>query len=68
MYPRSLDNKSWYCNSEQDPVAIIRKRLNSGIDSRPHPSAMLVGIDAADRLICDTSEYNSSLGKDLVAL
>jgi len=53
---------SWYSNSEHEPVASVKNLLKSGSVFLPQPSAMLVGIEEADRLICDVSPYNSSLG------
>ena len=65
---KSLANKSWYCNSEQEPVAIVKNLFSSKMELLPQPSAMLVGINDEERLICDTSPYTSSFGKEAVAL
>ncbi len=59
---------SWYSNSEQEPVAMVKNLLKSGFEFLPHPSAMFVGIEEAERLICDMSPYNSSLGNVEVTL
>ena len=53
---------SWYSNSEDEPAAIVKNLLKSASVLLPQPSATLVGIEEADRLICDVSPYNSSFG------
>lgn len=68
MNIKSLTNNNWYCNSEHEPVAMMKNLFNSGIESRPQPSAILVGIEEEDLLICDINPYISSLGKFDVAL
>ncbi len=50
-YFKSLAKSSWYSSSEVDPMAILTNLLKSGLEFRPHPSARLVGIEAAERLI-----------------
>lgn len=47
----SLQKNTWYCNSDTDPAAIVRKRFNSTVEFLPQPSAILVGMDNADLLI-----------------
>ena len=49
IYPRSLASNNWYSTSEDEPVAMTRNLRKSGFVFRPHPSAILVGIDELDR-------------------
>lgn len=65
-YFKSDDKSIRYSNSEADPIAIFKYRANNGSLFIPQPSAILVGIDEDDRLICETSPYNSCLGNSLV--
>ena len=65
---RLFDNKINVSNSVKDPKAILRKWRNSFCDFRPAPSAMLAGIEIADRRICDTSPNFSLCGKEFVKL
>jgi hypothetical protein len=48
---RSDANSSCDSNSLQDPMEFQQKREKSGFDPRPAPSAMLEGMDIADRRI-----------------
>ena len=64
MYPRSLARINWYSTSEDEPVAMTRNLRKSGLVLRPHPSAILVGMDELDRLIWEVRPNISSLGND----
>lgn len=66
MYPKSLAKINWYSSSEQEPVDITKNRFSSGKLFRPHPSAILVGIEDADLRICEISPNCSSRGKEPV--
>ena len=50
MYCRSLASNNWYSASDADPRDIWRNLASSVLVFLPHPSAMFVGIDAAERL------------------
>ena len=66
-YFKSLESNSWYSSSDADPNAKFRNRVNCGSELRPQPSAIFVGMDAADLRIWLTNPYNSSLGYSFVA-
>ncbi len=63
-YPKSFESINWYSSSEHEPVDITKNRLKSGLEFRPQPSAIFVGIDEQDLLIWEINPYISSLGKD----
>lgn len=66
MYCRSLERINWYSNSEEEPVAMTKNCFNCGFEFLPHPSAMLVGMDEEERLICEVNPKSSSFGYCLV--
>ena len=66
-YFKSLDSISWYSSSDADPKAIFKNLPNCGSEFLPHPSAMFVGIEEADRRICEIKPYSSSFGYILVS-
>ena len=69
IYSRSFASSSWYSSSDNDPVAITRNRLKSGLVFRPQPSAILVGMEELDRWICEIKPNISSFGnEDFVSL
>jgi hypothetical protein len=49
VWPQTRDELEWYPTSPADPAAIDTKRSNPRPESRPAPSAMLLGIDTAAR-------------------
>jgi hypothetical protein len=59
---------NWVCNSNNDPMAIFKKRKYSLLLSRPNPSAILLGIDTELHLICDVNANISSFGNFLIEL
>ena len=66
--PNLNEINAWVFNSYKEPRAILRKRLNSSLDRLPNPSAMLLGIETADRFICEVKPNNSDLGnKEVIA-
>ncbi len=65
MYNKSLDSSNWYSSSEQEPVAMVKNLPSSAILLLPQPSAILVGMEELERLICDIKPYISSFGKEV---
>lgn len=65
---KSFANKSWYSNSQAEPIDILRKWAKSDFDFRPLPSAIFVGIEAADLLIWLVIPYFSLSGNFEVSL
>lgn len=65
---KSLDRIIWYSSSDAEPRAIFKKYANWESLPLPHPSAMLVGMDDAERLIWLTNPYVSSFGKSFVSI
>jgi hypothetical protein len=63
---KSLAKSNWYSSSHADPIEIFRKWANSAFDFRPLPSAILVGIDAADLRTWLVNPYFSLSGKLVV--
>lgn len=53
-------------NSINDDLAMERKWIYSFVLPRPHPSAILDGIEIADRRNWLTRVYFSTVGNDLV--
>lgn len=68
MYSKSFDNKIWYSNADAEPFVIVKNRFKSGIDSRPQPLAIFVGIEEHERRIWETKLKSSSLGNFEVIL
>jgi|GEM_PF-2219931 len=66
IYCKSLDKINWYSNSVAEPNAMFKNLPNCGSEFLPQPSAMLVGIDEEERLICEISPYSSSFGNSEV--
>lgn len=62
IYPISLESKISYSTSEAEPDAMFRKFANSAFVRRPHPSAILVGIDETALRIYDVKPKTSSFG------
>jgi hypothetical protein len=60
--------KTSVSTSLAEPCAIDRKLINSLVDFRPAPSAILAAIDTAARRICDVKPNLSSLGNRSVNL
>ncbi|MEO6167798.1 MAG: hypothetical protein ABIO46_14925 [Chitinophagales bacterium] len=65
---KSFERRTWYSNSEADPAAKVRNRLKSGSLLLPQPSAMFVGMEEDERLICDVIPYTSVFGNEAVTL
>lgn len=59
---KSRDSISWYSSSTAEANAIFKNFRNCGSEFLPQPSAIFVGTEAEDRLICETNPYISSLG------
>ena len=67
-YTAANNFSNWVCNSNNELIEIFRNRKYSLLLSLPCPSAILLGIDMEQRLICEVNPKISSLGNSLVVL
>ena len=65
IHPSRSHSSNWVCNSEREPCAMARNWDFSRRDSRDQPSAMLLGMDMAARVICRRTPKRSSAGRRL---
>jgi len=51
-YPKRVAITKNASSSDNEPLAMLKKRINSTVPFRAHPSAMFAGTDTAARRIC----------------